>query len=329
MKIMINRNKLVMIAVVAAAAIAVGFFISLNGSSTSNEGKKQIYVFLPSVENAFWLDVREGVEREAAQLGSAFDVRIVTTASTEGSDQIDQMTTAIARGRIDAIVLAPTNDRAPAPVVAQLNRDGVKVVLIDTDLNAEAAKQVGARWDAFIGSDNRLGGEMAAKTIIDALKGSGGAKSVLLLKGSYVHQSAVDRAEGFVAAAKPALRIIERSAEWSRQLANELTASQFSREPISAIFASNDDMALGAVAALKNLNVSSADWPIIVGFDATGDAQAAIREGSMFGSIRQQSAKMGASGVRKAADLIQGVVASGSDVKTLVPVDVVTKANLP
>lgn len=313
-------------AIVLAVFVAIAAYALLSRSAPD---KKQIYVFLPSVENPFWLDVREGVEREAKALGPAYDVRIVTTASTDGSDQIDQMSTAIARGQVDGVVLAPTNDRAPAPLVAQLNRANKPVVLIDTDLNAEAAQQVDAHWDAFIGSDNRLGGQMAAKTIIDALAGTSGAKSVLLLKGSYVHQSAIDRAEGFIGAAKPALRIVERSGEWSKQTANEITASQFSREPLSAIFASNDEMALGAVAALRKLNVPQARWPIIIGFDATADAQTAIRDGYMFASIRQQAEEMGANGLRKLIALIEGRASSDPKTKTLVKVDVFTKSNLP
>ena len=326
---MTNRRNWILIGLAVLLAVAVGLFLNKRGSSTPDGGKKQIYVFLPSVENPFWLDVRQGVEREAEKLGASFEVRIVTTASTDGSDQIDQMSTAIARGRVDAVVLAPTNDRAPAPIVAQLNKKGAKVVLIDTELNPEAAKQVGATWDGFVGSDNRLGGKMAAEAISDALKSVSGPKSVLLLKGSYVHQSAVDRAEGFVQAAKPAaLRVIERSAEWSKQTANEMTQSQFSREPVSAIFASNDEMALGAVAALQQLKIPSGKWPIIVGFDATQDARAAIRAGTMYGSIRQQSAEMGASGIRRAAELIQSWGTGNPQAKTLVPVDVVTKANV-
>lgn len=318
------KNPWLLVLVVIAVALAAYAF-----SSGSSAEKKQVYVFLPSVENPFWLDVREGVEREAKTLGPEYDVRIVTTASTDGSDQIDQMSTAIARGQVDGVVLAPTNDRAPAPLVAQLNRKNVSVVLIDTDLNAEAASQVDAHWDAFIGSDNKLGGQMAAKTIIDALAGTNGNKSVLLLKGSYVHQSAIDRAEGFIGAAKPSLRIVERGGEWSKQTANEITASQFSREPLSAIFASNDEMALGAVAALRKLEVPQSKWPIIIGFDATADAQTAIRNGYMFASIRQQAEEMGASGLRKLIALIEGRASSDPKTKTLVKVDVVTSANLP
>jgi ABC-type sugar transport system substrate-binding protein len=319
------RNKTV-IAILAILAL-IGT-VSYFSSRSDGLERKQVYVFLPSVENPFWLDVREGVEREAKTLDDKYDVRIVTTASTDGSDQIDQMSTAIARGQVAGIVLAPTNDRAPAPLVAQLNRKEVKVVMIDTDLNAEAAQQVNASWDAFVGSDNKLGGQMAAKTIIDALAKAQGTKSVLLLKGSYVHQSAIDRAEGFIAAAKPSLTVIERSGEWSKQTANEITASEFSREPLMAIFASNDEMALGAVAALKKLKTPQNRWPIIIGFDATADAQTAIRDGLMFASIRQQAENMGATGLRKLVALVDGK-ASKSSLKDTVAVDVVTKSNLP
>ena len=66
-----------------------------------------------------------------------------------------------------------------------------------------------------------------------------------------------------------------------------------------------------------------------VGFDATADAQTAIRDGYMFASIRQQAEEMGASGLRKLVALIEGKATSDPQQRTLVAVDVVTKSNLP
>jgi ribose transport system substrate-binding protein len=178
------------------------------------------------------------------------------------------------------------------------------VVLIDTKLDNGAAAEAGAKWDEFIGSDNRLGGKIAAQAMVEALRGKG--HRVLLLKGSYVHHSAIDRAEGFIEGAAGKLNIVERDGEWSRQRATELTLGVMTREPVDGIFASNDDMALGSVAALKSLGVSGADAPIIIGFDATSSGVEAINRDEMYASVKQDTHGMGVAGVSLAQALSYG-----------------------
>lgn len=316
------RKWLPIVVIVLFCAIVAAALIFARPS----EPRKQLVVFLPSIENPFWLDVRSGVELAAKEYADDYDIRILTTSTTEGADQVEQLRTTLDRGGVSGIVLAPTNDRAPIPTIAQFNRKGIPVVLIDTDLEKAAADKAGAKWDAFIGSDNRLGGRIAAATMIEGLSNSQSPKKVLLLKGSYVHQSAIDRAEGFIEGATGKLEVLERDGEWSRQRAAEITSSVISRDSIVGIFASNDDMALGAIAALKQSNVKAENWPIVVGFDATSDAQAAIATGLMYGSVRQQAAEMGKQGVAELVALVEGNGQPGR--RTFVPVDVVTASDL-
>lgn len=319
---MSRRNTIlaVLLVALAAAAIAIGVF------SSREAPRQNVYVFIPTAENPFWLEVRRGIEAAAQEHAEESIVTILEAETTDGAAQVEQMRNALERGQVRAIVLAPTNDSAPAPIVARYNRAGIPVVMIDTELNRSAAQITGARYDAFLGSDNRLGGRMAAQALVRALGGRQGRPRVLLLKGSYVHQSAVDRAEGFIENARAQLEIIERDGEWSRQRATELTASVYARERVDGIFASNDEMALGAVAALRRLGVPQSQWPVIIGVDATPEARQAIREGTMYGSIRQQAREMGRRGFLTAIRLARRE--PGAAGRSLVPVDLVTGGNV-
>lgn len=318
---MSKRSLIIVLLVLllGAAAIAVGV-LSQRGAS-----EKDIYVFIPTVENPFWLEVRGGVEAAAAEHSGEYRVTILEAGTTDAATQVEQMRNALERGSVRAIVLGPTNDSAPAPIVARYNRAGIPVVLIDTELERGAANRAGARADTFIGSDNRLGGRIAGQAMVAALDGDSARPRVLLLKGSFVHQSGVDRAEGFIEAAGQQLDIIERDGEWSRQRATELTASVFARGEVDGIFASNDEMGLGAIAALQRLGVPESEWPIIIGFDATSEAQQAIRVGTMYGSVRQQAREMGRRGLLEAIRLERRE--TGQAGRLLVPVRLVTAAD--
>ncbi len=318
---MIKRFVPFFVLLVAIIALGVYFY------KRPGVEKSEVYAFIPAVDNPFWLDVRNGLEEEAAK-NPEFDVRILTANTTDAANQVEQLRGVLDRGRVDAIVFGPTNNRAPAPIIASYNRAGIPVVMIDTELDEGAAKSAGARWDVFIGSDNRLGGKLAAEAMAEAIETpSDGKPTVLLLKGSYVHQSAIDRAEGFIAGSEDRFELLERDGEWSRQRAIELTSSVISRQKLDGIFASNDEMALGAVAALQELAVDKSEWPIIIGFDATGPAQQAISNDLMFASVRQLPKDMGAAGLSSAIDLVKNGLPDNPE-KTLVPVDVLKKADI-
>lgn len=284
---------------------------------------RQIVVFLPSASNPFWIEVRHGIEEKAKQLGSGYNISIMASGDLDATSQLEQLKSILDRKAVDAIVIGVANNRAPAPVIAEYNAAKIPVVMIDTKLDEKAAKESGATWNAFIGSDNRLGGYKAGETMAKALAEKENHR-VLLIKGSYIHQSAIDRAEGFIDGAGKKLEILEREGEWSRQRATEITTGVMTRDPVGGIFASNDDMALGAVAALKNIGLSDKEMPVIIGFDATPAGIEAIERGEMYASVKQDAAGMGAAGVSLAVDIL-----NGHDFKkeTLIPVQVATKSS--
>ncbi len=265
----------------------------------------RIAVVLPSAVNPYWLEVRTGAEDAASQLRGQYDVRIEASQSMDAASQTSLLNGFLTRGNVDALVLGPASDTDTVPTVSKYSVAGIPVIVIDTELNPVAVKANNVKVAAFIGSDNVDGGYKAGEVMLKALANHTGSPRVLLLEGLPVHQSAIDRANGFMKAVGDHFQVVRENGEWSRDKAQEIVASKFSREKFAGIFGSNDEMALGAIAALKALHVSKAQWPVIVGFDATPDGLAAIKSGEMFATIKQDGRELGRQGVLDAVKALK------------------------
>jgi ribose transport system substrate-binding protein len=275
---------------------AITFFVWHRKSSVH---PPRVVVILPSPSNPYWIEVRRGVEREAAILGDKFSVDPQSSLNMDAASQIDLLNSYLTHNAVDALVLGPASDTQTVTTVAKYSAIGIPIVVIDTELNQREVLSNQVKISAFIGSDNIDGGHKAAATIADALKSSK-SKRVLLIEGSRVHQSAIDRADSFSdVAAKEGLTVIHVPGEWKRDRAQELVTAKFAHSHFDAIFASNDDMALGAVAAMKARGAvpNSDGWPIIVGFDATHDGLAAVSSHEMYATIQQDAYVLGERGV--------------------------------
>jgi len=90
------------------------------------------------------------------------------------------------------------------------------------------------------------------------------------------------------------IEVVRRLGEWKRDKAQQIVSAEFSRQHFDGIFAANDDMAVGAVAGLKAINVKQDEWPIVVGFDATRDGLTAVTSGEMYATIEQDARGLGA-----------------------------------
>lgn len=314
-----RRSWLIGILVVVLVAIVA--FVAVTRGPFGDQ--KKILVLLPSRDNPFWVEIRQGVEAQKKAQAGKYDIEILTSGEMDAADQVTQLRNALDRG-VNGVVVGIADSRAPAPAIAQLNKKGIPVVLIDTPLDAQAASTAGAKISAFIGSDNYQGGVIAAQAMTSALGSGSATRPVLLIKGSFVHKSAIDRANGFLQGAKGHFAVIQRDGEWNRQKALELTSTLLSRQRIYGIFASNDDMAMGAIAALDNAKLPPDRRPVVIGFDATKDGREAIQRGAMYASVGQRTRMLGEQGVVRLVKILENRPVKADE---LVPVELVTKAS--
>jgi len=263
----------------------------------------------PGGGNPFWAAVQKGAE----DAGTALGVQLTVLAPPQESDvpsQIAQIEDAVAKG-VDGIAIAPTDPAALAPVLQKAIDAGVKVVFIDTKGQNEGV--------TFIGTNNEAGAKLAGDYMCKTLKAG---DKVAILQGIITQSTGKARADGAKAGLSGCgLTIVaETPAEWDKAKGQAAMEDILTKNPdLKGVFGSNDNMALGAVEAIKNANLSGKI--VVVGFDANPDAAAAILAGEMNASVAQAPANMGKLGVENLLKLIQGgtiepVIDTGTELVT-------------
>ncbi len=248
----------------------------------------------PGAGNPFWAAVKRGAEEKGAELG----VNVVVMAPPTESDvaaQIAQIEDQLAKG-VKGIVIATTDPNALAPVIDEALADGVPVVFIDT-------KGIN-KGVTYIGTDNKAGAALAANHICaNVAAGS----EVAILQGIITQSTGKARADGsHDGLTACGLNIVaEQPANWDTAQALAVMENIITGHPnLKAVFASNDNMALGVVEALKSADMM--DQVFVVGFDANPNAADSVLAGDMAATVAQNPYNMGAFGVESILTLING-----------------------
>ncbi|HXG56100.1 MAG TPA: sugar ABC transporter substrate-binding protein [Vicinamibacterales bacterium] len=266
------------------------------GCNRGGSEKKTIALVPKAMDSEFWLAVRDGAQK-------AVEGRTDVTLSVLAPDReinVDQQV-AILEDQIQrgakALVVAPAGSAQVAPVLQNAIGRGIPVILVDTDAPLPGKS-------SYAGTDNRAGGALAAKHVIERV----GTGKIAIISGVPGNQSQDDRAAGFLEtiATAPGLQVVARQpANSERSLGLTVMENILTAHPdIKAVFATNDQMALGAVEAI--VARKSQAGIIVVGFDATAEAVQAIVEGRMSASVAQRPFEMGRRSVEAALALIEG-----------------------
>ena len=159
---------------------------------------------------------------------------------------------------------------------------------------------------AYVGSDNYVGGQLAGSFILEKL--SGGETNIVFFEGVVDQETAQQRKAGFfnILNGQNITLVAEFVADWNKEKAFEAMNIYLAKgEDFNAIFASNDQMALGVIESLERNGINPED-KIIVGFDAIPEAIEAINTGKLNATIRQKPGEMGRIAMQLAIDLING-----------------------
>ena len=248
----------------------------------------------PGAGNPFWAAVEAG----AVQAGIDYGVDVTVLAPPTESDvtaQIAQVEDAVVQGAA-GIAIAPTDPEALGPALDDAIAAGVKVVFVDSNGNNEGV--------TFIGTDNQAGAALAGQYLCDNVPEGG---KVALLQGIISTTTGQLRATGGAEAIKACgLDLVaELPADWDVQQGQQVTEDILTQNPdLAGIFASNDNMALGALEALRLQGLL--DQVTLVGFDANPNAADAILAGEMEATIAQNPFNMGYLGIESLIKLING-----------------------
>jgi ribose transport system substrate-binding protein len=248
----------------------------------------------PGAGNPFWAAVEKGAMEKGAELG--VDVVVLSPATeSDVARQIALIEDQLVKG-LAGLVVAPTDPNALGPIIDQVIAEGIPVVFIDTKGINEGV--------TYIGTDNETGAAIAAKYLCDSVPAG---SDVAILQGIITQSTGKARADGSRAGMEACgLNIVaEQTGEWDRAKGLAVMENIVTGNPnIKGVFASNDNMALGAAEALKN--ASMLQDVVLVGFDANPDAAESVLAGEMSATVAQNPYNMGALGVESVVKLAQG-----------------------
>ncbi|SHI95121.1 ribose-binding protein [Clostridium amylolyticum] len=253
---------------------------------------KKIGMVISTQNNPFFVSMKEGAEKKAKELGYEL---VVLDSSNDAAKERSNVEDLVQKG-VAALIINPTDSDAVVNAVGVANTAKIPVLTVDRKSN-------GGEVVSHVASDNVKGGEMAAKFILDKLNGKA---NIVELQGIPGASATRDRGQGFHKGVdgKDGVKVVaSQAADFDRQKGLNVMENIIQATPsFDAIFAHNDEMALGAAKALKAANKKA----IIVGFDGNDDAKKAVESGDMSATIAQQPGLMGSMAVENAVKVIKG-----------------------
>jgi len=288
------------------------------GESAAVGGSLKIGVTFPILDQ-FLQTVADGMEAKAAEMGG---VELNIVAAQEKTDvQLGQVENFISEG-VDAIIVIPVDTDAAGPMTEKAKAAGIPLVYVNrrpSDLPTDGSIP-------YVGSDSLYAGTVEMQALSDL---AGNKGNVVILIGDPANEAAVLRTKGCkdVAAERGLTVTKEQAGNWYREEGLAIMENWIqSGDPIDIVCANNDEMALGAIQALKNANLL--DKVLVGGVDATADALAAMQAGELEVTVFQDAAGQGGGGVDAAVKLANGQTVETVDGVVDVPYVLVTPENM-
>jgi len=280
------------------AALAAALLLAGGCSRADRSKKLDIVLVTKALDSEFWQRMKSGAEAAArADPGVRFAV-----LAPEREIYIDQQVSILEDQVLKkpaALAVAPAGVSEVIPVLEKARAAGIPVLIVDTDLP----------WPhklSFIGIDNRLGGRLAGEYIMRVIGGKG---KVAVIRGVLGVATQEDRLAGFrdVVAKVPGVECVAvQPANSERALGMSVMENILTSHPdLRAVFATNDQMALGAMEAIAARRLTGK--VVLVGFDATREAVRAVEIGQMSGVMAQSAAEIGRRAVEEAIKAARGL----------------------
>ncbi len=277
--------------------------ITIDGEENVREGSSGnvIGFSVSTLNNPFFVTLTEGARKAATENNVEL---VVVDAGDDAAKQTSDIEDLVSRN-VGVLIVNPVDSDAVAPAVKSAMSQGIKVIAVDRGVN-------GVDVDCQIASDNVAGARMATEYLMELV---GEGAKVAELQGVPGASATIDRGAGFHQVADQSLQVAaSQTANFNR--AEGMTVMENilqSDGTIKGVFAHNDEMALGAVEAVA---ASGKDIKI-VGFDATDDAQKAVKDGKMAATVAQKPDKMGETAIGTAVKIM-----AGETVEKSIPVEV-------
>ena len=307
-----------------ATAVAVGLAAckpadSSSPSAQGASGKPRVALVMKSLANEFFQTMAEGAKKHQAAHAADYDLMVNGIKNeTDLAEQVGLVEQMVAQG-VQALVIAPADSKALIPALKRARDAGVLVINIDNRLDADTLKQAGLQA-AFVGPDNRAGARAVGEVLAKQLQAG---DEVAILEGVTTAFNSQQRRAGFEDAMKAAgLKIVAvQSGQWEMEKANGIAAGLLAAHPkLKALLCANDNMALGAAAAVQA--AGKAGQVRLVGFDNIAALKPLLADGRVLATADQHGDQLAVFGIEAA---LQALKEKTTPADQQTPVEVITK----
>lgn len=281
--------------------------------------KPKLALVMKSLANEFFSTMADGAKKHQAAHPELYSLVVNGIKNeTDLSEQVNLVEQMIAR-QVNGIVIAPADSKALVPVLKRAKEAGILVVNIDNKLDGDVLKQSGVTVP-FVGPDNRAGARKVGDVIAKKLKAG---DKVAIIEGIPTAYNGQQRRLGFEDAVKQAgLNLVTvQSGNWEMEKANTVAAAILSEHPdLKGLLCANDNMALGAVAAITAAGKTGQIF--VVGFDNIAAIKPMLADGRVLATADQHADQLAVFGIEAALKMLKGDSASADQTTT---VDLVTQ----
>ncbi|MGY2401112.1 substrate-binding domain-containing protein [Pseudomonas sp. SDO5271_S396] len=312
-------GRLLAVAMLAAASAALPLSSAFADDAAA---KPKVGLVMKSLANEFFVTMQDGAKTYQKEHAADFDM--ITNGiknETDTSAQIDIVNQMIL-AKVNAIVIAPADSKALVTVLKKASDAGIKVVNIDNRLDPDVLKSKNLDIP-FVGPDNRKGSKLVGDYLAKQL--TAGDK-VAIIEGVPTTTNAQQRTAGYKDAMDAAgMKIVStQSGNWEIDQGQKVASAMLSEYPdLKALLAGNDNMALGAVSAVRA--AGKAGKVLVVGYDNIEAIKPMLQDGRVLATADQAAAQQAVFGIQNALKLVKGEKVDAKDGVIETPVELVLK----
>ena len=288
-------------------------------SASSSSGKPKVALVMKSLANEFFQTMAEGAKKHQAAHAGDYELLVNGIKNeTDLAEQVGLVDQMVSQG-VQAIVIAPADSKALVTVLKRAKAAGVLVINIDNKLDAETLKQAGLNVP-FVGPDNRAGAKAVGEVLAKKLKAG---DEVAIIEGVTTAFNGQQRKAGFEDAMNAAgMKIVaSQSGQWEMEKANGIAAGILAANPnLKALLCANDNMALGAAAAVQSAGKTGQVQ--IVGFDNIAALKPLLADGRVLATCDQHGDQLAVFGIEAALKVLKD---HGTPADQQTPVEVIVK----
>jgi ABC-type sugar transport system substrate-binding protein len=272
---------------------------ALSGTVSAADDQIVVGYVCKDINDTFMNYLIEEAQKYADEFGITLQVVDAQNDVVKQQDQVEAFITQ----KVDAVIVLPIDSSACEPMTEAAVKANIPLVYVNTSPYPDGNFPEGTY---YVGSVEKEAGEMQAEYIASKIKDDG---KIVILQGSLGHEGALKRTDGVIekmAELKPNVVVLDKlPGNWQKDQGMTLVENWLTKynNDIDAVFANNDEMALGAINALSDIGKTDC---LVAGIDGTKDGIAAVKAGTMTCSVLQDAHGQGYGAMEIVHKIVKG-----------------------